>query len=310
MLHRSGCWQEATWQRGRPRPRAGWRRRLATSLCASLRALCAVLGPSRALAYSCRSAGLLTLHDQTLPECVLQQSSGLTTGIAGVVFATACSIREAFWKFSRSALQAPDPVQNHTEGSCSNSIAFCRRAGSGGGTLRRRLQPPRWWQPWRSTAPWRRQRSWCWRAAAQQLQTLQDTSEQLPAPLTLCTTVCARTVSGCLQSVCMHLPHGGPWSRKMLHDTLRAPESLFRSCVCAGRYGPDAAEITGHATEMATQSATAAMRLRTGGVKTIAQRVARHTALGFARQAVYGPAGKQGGQGQPPSKPGPRPQVS
>ena len=60
---------------------------------------------------------------------------------------------------------------------------------------------------------------------------------------------------------------------------------------------------------MATQSATAAMRLRTGGVKTIAQRVARHTALGFARQAVYGP-GKQGGQGQPPSKPGARPQVS
>ena len=80
-------------------------------------------------------------------------------------------------------------------------------------------------------------------------------------------------------------------------------------CVWACRYGPDAAEITGHATEMATQSATAAMRLRTGGVKTIAQRVARHTALGFARQAVYGP-GKQGGQGQPPSKPGARPQVS
>lgn len=63
-------------------------------------------------------------------------------------------------------------------------------------------------------------------------------------------------------------------------------------------------------TEMATQSATAAMRLRTGGVKTIAQRVARHTALGFARQAVYG----QGGQGQSmqahlPKKPAARPQV-
>ena len=47
------------------------------------------------------------------------------------------------------------------------------------------------------------------------------------------------------------------------------------------------------------------MRLRTGGVKTIAQRVARHTALGFARQAVYGPSG----QGQLPKKPAARPQV-
>ncbi|CAK0760250.1 hypothetical protein CVIRNUC_002756 [Coccomyxa viridis] len=84
--------------------------------------------------------------------------------------------------------------------------------------------------------------------------------------------------------------------------------STAASDIAGHKYGPDAAEITGHATEMATQSATAAMRLRTGGVKTIAQRVARHTALGFARQAVYGPAGKQGGQGQPPSKPGPRPQ--
>ena len=68
------------------------------------------------------------------------------------------------------------------------------------------------------------------------------------------------------------------------------------------RYGPDAAEVAGHATEMATASATAAMRLRTGGVKTIAERVARHTALGFARQAVYGPGGPPK-QGQPPTKP-------
>ena len=74
---------------------------------------------------------------------------------------------------------------------------------------------------------------------------------------------------------------------------------------CCVRYGPDAAEVTSHAAEMATQSATAAMRLRTGGVKTIAQRVARHTALGFARQAVYGP----GKQGQPPKKPAARQQV-
>lgn len=68
------------------------------------------------------------------------------------------------------------------------------------------------------------------------------------------------------------------------------------------RYGPDAAEVAGHATEMATASATAAMRLRTGGVKTIAERVARHTALGFARQAVHGPGGPPK-QGQPPTKP-------
>lgn len=74
------------------------------------------------------------------------------------------------------------------------------------------------------------------------------------------------------------------------------------------RYGPDAAEITIHATDMATQSATAAMRLRTGGVKTIAQRVARHTALGFARQAVYGQGG-HGVQGHPPKQPAARPQV-
>ncbi|CAL5223562.1 g6096 [Coccomyxa viridis] len=81
--------------------------------------------------------------------------------------------------------------------------------------------------------------------------------------------------------------------------------STAASDIAGHKYGPDAAEVTSHAAEMATQSATAAMRLRTGGVKTIAQRVARHTALGFARQAVYGP----GKQGQPPKKPAARQQV-
>ena len=59
VLSRSGCWRGATWQSGRPRRRAGWRRRRATSPCALLRASCAASGPSRALAHSCRSAGLV-----------------------------------------------------------------------------------------------------------------------------------------------------------------------------------------------------------------------------------------------------------
>ena len=112
VLRRSGCWRGATWRRGRPRPRAGWRRRRATSPCALLRASCAVSGPSRALAHSCRSAGLLTAatapcrYVSCSTQFVLLQVSQLLS------LQLPAAPKEHLCKLPRSILQALDPVQN------------------------------------------------------------------------------------------------------------------------------------------------------------------------------------------------------
>ena len=52
------------------------------------------------------------------------------------------------------------------------------------------------------------------------------------------------------------------------------------------RYGPDAGEVSLHAAEATTHAATAAMQLRTLGVRSIARRIAKHTSVGFARAAL------------------------
>ena len=52
-----------------------------------------------------------------------------------------------------------------------------RRAGSGDGMQRKRSQLPRLWQLWRSTAPWKLLRSWCWSLAARLRRILQAISE-------------------------------------------------------------------------------------------------------------------------------------
>lgn len=41
-----------------------------------------------------------------------------------------------------------------------------------------------------------------------------------------------------------------------------------------------------HAAETATHAATAGMRIRTVGVRSIARRIAKHTSVGFAKAAV------------------------
>lgn len=52
------------------------------------------------------------------------------------------------------------------------------------------------------------------------------------------------------------------------------------------RYGPDAGEVSLHAAEATTHAATAALRLRTVGIRSIAKRIAKHTSVEFARAAV------------------------
>ncbi|CAL8463253.1 g2787 [Coccomyxa elongata] len=52
------------------------------------------------------------------------------------------------------------------------------------------------------------------------------------------------------------------------------------------RYGADAGEVSLHAAEATTHAATAAMRLRTVGIRSIAKRIAQHTSVSFARAAA------------------------
>ena len=76
------------------------------------------VGPKQGFGAQLQVSWTSHSSDQALPGCVLQQSIRLSIGLAGVASAAACSIRGAFCKLPRSALQAPDPVQTPTEGFC------------------------------------------------------------------------------------------------------------------------------------------------------------------------------------------------
>ncbi|KAK9917873.1 hypothetical protein WJX75_009127 [Coccomyxa subellipsoidea] len=52
------------------------------------------------------------------------------------------------------------------------------------------------------------------------------------------------------------------------------------------KYGSDAGEVSLHAAQATTHAATAAMRLRTVGIRSIAKRIAKHTSVSFARAAA------------------------
>ena len=128
MLSRSGCWRGATWQRGRPRPRAGWRRRLATSLCALLRASCAALGPSRALAHNCRSAELLASHFSPCQNVFCSSQIGLQSMAPASSEKHSASFRAAhgkLWNLSGILLRHPAESKAHSAGGRAAAARRC-----------------------------------------------------------------------------------------------------------------------------------------------------------------------------------------